>query len=87
MVVVRIELWPHGDHSKSTTLGVITITNDGTGTKEFGNYDVCVSHVAGAPEHLKKRNPCYKTGKVTGFMRKLSPYHLLIRALKAAFDN
>lgn len=87
MLVVRIELWPHGDHLKSRTLGVVTIVNDGTGTSEFGNYDVTLSHAAGVPEHLKQASPCYKVGRVSGFLRKLSPYHLVLRALKSALDN
>lgn len=89
MVVVRIELWPHGDQQKSKTIGVMTITNNGTGTgtTEFGNYLVSLGHAAGAPEHLKKKRSCYKIGKLTGFMRSLSPYHLVIRAIKAALDN
>lgn len=86
MVVVKIELWPHGDHSRSSILGVVIITNDGTGSVDFGNYDVTLSHTAGVSEQAKNK-PYYKKGNVTGFLRKLSPYHLVLRALKSALDG
>jgi len=86
MLVVRIELWPHGDAKKRRTLCTAAIVNDGTGTTEFGNYNVVLTHAEGVPKHVRK-GPYYKDGTVTGFMRSLSPYHLVLRALKAALDN
>jgi hypothetical protein len=44
MIVVTIELWPGGYKEKSRPLGVISITNDGTGTKEKSNYNYVLSH-------------------------------------------
>ena len=86
MLVVRIELWPHGDRQRSKTLAVMTISNDGTGTTDFGNYLVALGHVTDTPEHLR-RGGCYKVGKVIGFMRSLSPYHLVLRALKSTLKD
>ena len=85
MLVVKIELWPKGDESKARQIGRIDIINDGTGTSEFGNYNVNIHH-----SELLNKTPLsrfYKIGKVTGFMRKLSPYHLLMRALSSAMSN
>lgn len=79
MIVVRIELWPHGDQARARQLGVIAITNDGTGTAATGNYEVVASH---AGNYFGKRKEPYKRGRVRGFLRNLSPYRLLFRALK-----
>lgn len=38
MIVVKVELWPFGQEELAKTLGVATITNDGTGTQDSGNY-------------------------------------------------
>lgn len=80
MLRVTIELLPGGSAVGRRTIGVINIGNDGTGTPEVGNYNVSASH-AGKFFDLD-RGP-YKTGRVVGFLRKLSPYRLLFRALKA----
>lgn len=40
MLVVRIELWKHGDEKQKTALQTIVIGNDGTGTDFTGNYRV-----------------------------------------------
>ncbi len=80
MIVVKMELWPGGDKSKARPLGVIMIANDGTGDAESGDYLVEASH---AGKYFGKRKEPYKSGKVKGFLRGLSPYRLLYRALKA----
>jgi len=79
MVVVKIELWPHGDESKARPLGVMHISNDRTGTNEIGNYDVELKH---AGSYFGKPGN-WRTGKISGFLRSLSPYHLVAMALKA----
>lgn len=79
MIVVKMELWPGGDPTAARKLGEIHITNDNTGSAAFGNYDVALYH-AGAYAH---RPGIWKTGKVIGFARRLSPYRLLCRALRA----
>ena len=35
---VTVEIIPHGDESRKSKLAVVEIVNDGTGTKELGNY-------------------------------------------------
>lgn len=80
MVVVTIELWPHGNPEQIQTLGVIRIINDGTGTLEAGNYKVEAEH---AGIFRGKKKGLFKTGVVRGFMRSLSPYRLLCRSLLA----
>lgn len=79
-VVVKIELWPGGDERKARPLGCLTIVNDGTGTGKVGHYDVEASH---AGVYLGKRKEPYKTARVSGFARHLSPYRLVCRALQA----
>lgn len=80
MIHVRIELWPGGDRERASFLGAMNIANDGSGDLSIGNYDVAACH---AGIYAGKRREPYKTGRVTGFPRRLSPYRLLYRALKA----
>lgn len=78
-VVVRIELWPDGDHNKARPLGTVIISNDGTGTPSIGNYDVVLTHGG----KYVARKGAWRSGKVLHFRRLLSPYHLVLRALAA----
>lgn len=80
MIVVKMELWPGGDHTRARILGIIQIANDGTGDVNFGNYTVEASH---AGKYFNKRKEPYRRGRVRGFRRILSPYRLLSRALAA----
>lgn len=79
MVVVRIELWPGGDREKASPLGVVFIANDATGNEAWGAYDVTLSHAG----KFFGRRGAYRRGRVEGFRRTLSPYHLVARALAA----
>jgi len=83
MVVCKIEIWPHGDQSKARPLGQVVIINDGEGTPERGNYDVALSHGG----IFYGRKGAWKTGRVLQHLRKLSPYHLLLSALKACLER
>lgn len=47
MVYVRIEIWPGGRRSLARVLGEATITNDGTGSEDTGNYRVLLSKIGG----------------------------------------
>ena len=79
MVVVRIGLWPKGDAEKSRLLGVCKISNDASSRDiTVGNYDVALSH---AGRYIKRKG-AWKTGKVTGHRRSLSPYHLVYQAIR-----
>ncbi len=84
MVVVKIELWPGGREGNSRGLGVMIITNDGTGDAEFGNYKYTLSH-AGKHFGGKKQEP-FKQGRIKNFKRTLSPYRLVQRCLKDAME-
>ncbi len=76
MIVVTIELWPHGDESKKKHLGTAKIANDGRGTLTEGDYDVVLSKT-GRP------NQTWRKGRVTEFpRRRLGPWDLLYRALR-----
>jgi len=83
MVIVRIELWPFGGPKKARLLGVAKIVNNGTGDEKHGNYEVELSH---AGKYLNKKKGVWKSGKVKNHLRKLSPYHLVYKALKAALN-
>lgn len=39
MLVIKIEVWPHGSEYNKKLLGTCKIVNNGNGTKEFGQYD------------------------------------------------
>lgn len=79
MVIVKIELWPHGQKDKAKLLGICKITNNLTGDLKHGNYDVELSH---AGKYIKKKG-FWKSGKVLRHRRSLSPYHLVYKAIKA----
>lgn len=74
MLVVRIELWPHGDMARRKTLATGFIANTGTGTPARGNYRVVLKDALGRP---------WRHGTVEGFPRKrLLAWDLLFRALR-----
>ena len=80
MVVVKIELWPHGNEEKAREIGRAEIWNDGTGNEKHSNYGVNLLHSGiyfGKPGIWKK-------GYVEKHYRKQSPYHLVVKALKSA---
>jgi hypothetical protein len=79
MVVVRIELWPDGDKEKARDLGLVIIRNDGTGDDEIGAYEVVVARGG----RFFGKEGAWKKGHLDRFIRKLSPYHLVARALAA----
>ncbi len=76
MIVVTVELWPHGDEAQKQHLGTARIINDGTGILGSGNYDVILSKW-GKPSRK------WKEGRVDRFPRlRLGPWDLLYRALR-----
>jgi len=77
MVVVKIELWPHGDQKKARDLGSMIICNDRTGTPEECSYNVAISRGG----RYWGRPGVWKKGKIEKYRRSLSPYHLVARAL------
>lgn len=78
MIVVTVELWPHGDERRKRHLGTATIANDLSGTQDTGNYHVMLSK-AGRPKETWRR------GRVEAFprlSRRLGVWDLLYRALR-----
>lgn len=66
MIRVTVELIPHGDESRKSTIGTMTIANDGTGEGAISNYDyaidtarygIDISHsYKGKASHYRERN-------------------------------
>jgi len=84
MVVVKIELWPHGDASKAKPIGQVNITLESAAFDEtIGDYSVELLH-AGI---YWDRPGNWKTGRVAGHRRELSPYHLVMRAIAACIGR
>ena len=81
MIVIKVELWPHGDSSKARSLGIGLITNDNTGNGTSGNYFV---ELLTAGQQSRK----WKSGKVKQFPRKkLLAWDLIYRALHATIGD
>lgn len=76
MIVVTIELWPHGDSKRKQLLGCGAIANDGSGSNSTGNYNFELSDRSGK---------LWKSGEIKGFPRKrLLGWDLLFRILRQA---
>ncbi len=84
MVVVKIELWPHGDESKARQIGEARIALQSVNQDaSVGSYDVELRHSGcywGRPGN-------WKTGKLDAHTRELSPYHLVMRAIAACIGR
>lgn len=80
MIYIRIEMWPGGDRANARVLGEATITNDGKGTEDAGNYNAVLFK---SPEYAREPG-VWKSGRVENFPRaRLGPWDLLYRALRA----
>lgn len=78
MVVIKVEMWPHGDESRKYSLASATIANIG-GDVTTGDYEYKLFNKAGG---------FWKAGFIKGFPRKrLMAFDLLYRALKEAFGK
>lgn len=58
MLVVKVEVWPHGDEDAAIELDRVYAANDGTGggeASEVGNYDVYTEDPRGRPKPRKDR--------------------------------
>lgn len=94
MIVIRLEMWPKGDHTRARSLGVATITNVG-GNLKIGEYEATLFKSAEYSDRAEKRpihemltkpksHEIWRKGKVSGFPRlKLGPWDLLFRVLRA----
>jgi hypothetical protein len=83
MLVVKIELWPHGDESRKVNLGTAHIINDGTGDRRVGNYIIKLFKWT----NKNKEPGIWKAGKVIGFRRLVGgPWDLLLLGLGALLE-
>lgn len=82
MIVVKIEMWPHGSEEKKYDLGRIEIVNDVKTTmkdRSLGSYIVKLFKSA---SQGAKSPGIWRRGRVENFPRKrLGNYDLLYRAL------
>lgn len=79
MIRVTVELVPHGDESRARVLARGTMTNDGTGTLQRGNYRFQLSQ-SGRP------NATSRVGSVRDFPRRAKNVWWLLReVLNEAF--
>jgi len=77
MIRVTIEILPSGDESRKRHIGTVEIANDGTGSRDIGNYSIRLAKF-GAPKQT------WLKGKLVGFDRiKRGPYDLLLQSLHA----
>lgn len=43
MIAIKVEIWPFGEKREARTIGRMYIANDGSGTRETGNYIIKVT--------------------------------------------
>jgi hypothetical protein len=76
MIVIKVEMWPRGVESRKREIGSLRIANDGTGTREIGNYTY---DLRGAKERTMGE------GRVMGFARlREHVWDLITRVLEHA---
>lgn len=79
MIYITIEVHPHGSVFKSKRIASGVIHNDGTGTKNEGNYKVVLNGTRTVGKY---------TTTVRGFKRERDDvWRLLYLALKGIFDE
>jgi hypothetical protein len=86
MLVVKIELWPFGDAARAKEIARTYIWNQGTGTKELGDYGVHVCK-EGDFQHPLDGYPAERSADIGAYPRRLPVWHLIIRALRATFPE
>ena len=94
MLVIKIEMWPRGNHAKARPLGVATIANVG-GDAKVGDYECRLfkspeysKNAETRPLHEMLTKPLaketWRKARLNGFPRlRLGPWDLLLRALVA----
>lgn len=81
MIVVKVELWPFGDEDAKRVLGTTIIVNDGTGTKEKGNYDTVLADGPIHPHDLFEMREQYRHERIEDWPRSESFWNLVADAL------
>lgn len=76
MIKVKIELWPFGNGKHKKRLATITISNNGQGSPDIGNYDYSIE-IGGSKQQ----------GQILGFERSIkNAVDLLYEVLKNALN-
>lgn len=83
MIVVEATIWPYGcpPHSGEDSVLRLIIGNDGTGTRDTGNYDVFTFE-----QHPNARDTWKRVARIQGFPRRPDQGHaaaLVARAIEA----
>lgn len=87
MLVVKIELWPHGDESRAEEIGRTYIHNVG-GTQERGNYAGFVCRKGVFAPFEKAKLSATRTLEVKDYPRlSYNVWRLILRSLAAAFPE
>lgn len=93
MIVVKLELWPGGDASRSHEIGRTYINNVG-GAGKRGDYDVRVMRKDYGPDTVSMRNVfadgkgIARKGHVSNYPRlSYNVWRLIVRALLSAFPE
>lgn len=79
MLVIKIELWPHGDEARRQTIATGVIVNDGTGSAEMANYD---AHFANGDVDVRDVVETAHNARVENFLRGHGAWYLLRVALQ-----
>jgi hypothetical protein len=91
MLVVKIELWRHGDPKQVTEVGRMYIANNGTGTADLGSYEaaVCRRGTSKVPQPISPSGPkATRSGRVDAYPRRsYNVWRLIARALLSAFPE
>ena len=86
MVVVKIELWPHGNESEARQIGEARISLDSQShdpNQNSADYQVELRHAG----HYWGKPGNWKSGRLKNHHRDLSPYHLVMRAIAACLGD
>lgn len=91
MLVLKLEMWPHGDETRKREIGRTYIYNDGQGSARRGNYEVrvCRKDKYGTNlDDLRNGKGFTRTGRVEDYPRlSYNVWRLIARALKSAFPE
>jgi hypothetical protein len=90
MIVLKLEMWPHGNEDKKYEIGRTYIYNSG-GTNKRGDYEARVCR-KGKPDFklddLRSGKGFARRGSITDYPRlSYNVWRLIIRALKACFPE
>lgn len=85
MLVIKVELWPHGDETRAQEIATGVIGNDGSGNWQYGNYNVVLSNNGECDPHgmYEQAVAQDKQTRVEKFYRDSGVWKLLRVALNA----